>query len=50
MANMGQDAMPVTINTMEVEVPLILYTHQFYNIMKTFNITDQTSCRNFYQN
>jgi len=35
MANMGQDAMPFAMTTMEQEFPLLIYTHQLYNVMKS---------------
>jgi len=40
--------MPHTINTMEQEVPLIIYSHHLYNVMKTYNITDMATCKTFY--
>ena len=33
MANIGQQALPPAINTMEQELPLIIYTHQLYSVM-----------------
>jgi len=48
MANMGQEVMPVMMGTMEQEVPLIIYTHQLYNVMKSYNVTDMATCKTFY--
>ena len=34
MSNMGQEAVPIAITTMEQEFPLLVYTHQLYNVVK----------------
>ena len=48
-ANIGQQAMPGAIGQMEIEFPLIIYSHQFLQFVKSQNITDVTGCTTFYQ-
>ena len=50
MSNFGQVAMPMAMNLMERELPLLIYAQQMAANVKSAGVSNTSSCSTFYVN